>query len=73
MGVKSRVACAHVAIISGISGCERYLARGRETPEEKRARRFRSAEAAREAAQAHIGTYPKVVQRAMGFRVEPRP
>ncbi len=59
-------------IVEGISGLERYLARGRETPEEKEARRFRSDRAATEAADAYIKAYPACIARQMKFKVEPR-
>lgn len=64
---------AHVAVIVGISDVERFLApNGTESWEEKGARRFRSPETAKAAAQAHIKAFPPVIQRYMKFRVEPR-
>jgi hypothetical protein len=65
---------SYVAIIVGISGAERFLALRPgepETPERKRARRFRSEGSARTSAGEHIGSFAPVVARAMSFRVEP--
>lgn len=61
----------YIAVIEGISGAQRYLERGRETPEEKKARRFRSEESAKAAAEAHINAFPPVVRRQMKFEVRP--
>lgn len=60
----------HVAIITGISGAERYLGRAAETDEAKQAQRFRTPDAAQEAAQRHILTHPRVIQRHLSYRVE---
>lgn len=60
---------ACIATIVGISGLERYLAHGREVTERKLARRFRSVRAASEAAEAHINAFPRVVARAMAYKV----
>ncbi len=62
---------SHVAIITGISGVERFLKGRSETPEAKEAQRFRSEETARRAAQAHIEAFPPVVRRQMKFIVKP--
>lgn len=61
---------SHVAVIVGISGLERYLDRERrETTDKKQAKRFRSPVAAESAAKAHIGAFPPVIQRQMGYQV----
>lgn len=61
----------HAKII-GISGIERFLARdGGETAEKKRARRFRSDEAARAAARMHVAVFAPVVQRSMRYDAVP--
>lgn len=60
---------AHLAKITGISGCERFLANRCEVDDVKKAKRFRSEEAAKRAAEAHIKAYPRVVQRAMKFEI----
>lgn len=63
---------SYVAVISGISGVERYLGRDKcETPEKKKAKRFRSEDSARRAAEEHVQAFPPVITRAMQFRVEP--
>lgn len=63
---------SHVAIVKGLSGVEFFLDRkGGLCVDERRARRFRSAEAARETAKAKVDAYPPVVQRYTTFRVEP--
>lgn len=62
---------AHVAVIVGISGLERYLVRQGEVTERKRARKFRSEQSAARAADEHIKAQPGVIQRAMKYRVEP--
>lgn len=63
---------SYVAVIEGISGVERFLSRdGPETPEKKNARRFRSEATAIAAAKAHVNAFPKVITRAMKYRVEP--
>lgn len=61
-----------LAKITGISGIERYLARdGSETPEKKRAKRFRSEDAARQAARTHVAVFAPVVQRLMRYEAVP--
>lgn len=62
---------SHVAVIVGIMGGERYLAKGHEVTEVKKARKFRSEKAAEQAALAHIRAYPPVIQRAMKYQVKP--
>lgn len=67
---------SHVAVIVGISGRERYLARAGtsrngEVPDRKHARRFRCAASAETAAQTHIATFKPLVQRLVSYRVEP--
>lgn len=67
---------SHLAIIIGISGCERYLARDGATPNGEvervnEARRFRAADSAERAAREHIGRFAPCVQRHMGFVVKP--
>lgn len=60
------------AVIEGIGGEERYLDRkGGETVVARRIWHFRTETAAATAARAHIDAYPRVVQRAMRFRVVP--
>jgi hypothetical protein len=59
----------HVVIIEGLSGRQRYLARGLEVDEQKHARRFRSEGSATAAARAHIEAFPRVIQRQMRFEV----
>lgn len=61
-----------VAVIVSIAGDERFLAPHYETPEEKKARRFRSEGSAEAAAKAHIEAFPACIQKNMTFRVEPR-
>lgn len=66
---------SHLVTVIGVSGNERYLrdpaTRGAagETGELKRARRFRSEDGARRAAEKHIGLEADCIQRAMSFRV----
>lgn len=65
---------SHIAIIEGISGIERFLnpdAPKGEVTEVKKAKRFRSEKAAEQAATEHIGNHPRVIQRAMKYRVVP--
>jgi hypothetical protein len=62
---------SHVAVIVGISGNERFLARENgETAEKKRARRFRSEDSAKRAAESHIVGHAPVIARALSYRVE---
>lgn len=61
---------AHVAIIVSIAGDERYLRGHEETPEAKKAQRFRSEESAKAAARAHIEAFHPCIRRNMSFRVE---
>jgi hypothetical protein len=65
---------SHHAIIAGLSGSERYMAKDGaahpETSNAKQARRFRSAESAGTAAKTYLATFPGFIQRGMSFRVE---
>lgn len=73
---------AHIAVIIGVGGGERYLAHAPvgtdarakhrliEVRERAGARRFRSHEAAATAALDHLATYPDVVRRHSGHRIE---
>lgn len=61
---------AYRVVIVGISGAERFLRERDETPEEKKALRFRSERAAEDAAKAHIDAFPAVIRKSMAFRVE---
>jgi hypothetical protein len=61
----------HVAIIEGISGCTRFLAKHHEVTEIKKARKFPSPESAGRAAQRHIESFPSCIARAMKFSVQP--
>lgn len=62
---------AHLAKIIGLV-TERYLTKSRdESPDKKRAKRFRSEKAAEQAAQEHIKAFPPVIQRAMKYQVLP--
>lgn len=62
---------SHVAKITGIAGETRYLADRAEVTEVKRARKFRSEQAAETAAKAHIKAFPPVIQRSMAFEIVP--
>lgn len=66
---------SHVAVIVGISGRERFLARDArlhpETTERKRAKGFRSDSAAKRAAEGYLERYQPCVRKHMAFRVEP--
>jgi hypothetical protein len=60
---------AHLVVIEGISGLQRFLAHRREVNDQKHAQRFRSEQSAAVAAREHIAAYPPVVQRQMRFTV----
>jgi hypothetical protein len=61
----------YVAIVTGVGGSERYLARPEETNDERLADRFTTAKAAEEAGIAHIRSFPPCVARLMKARAEP--
>lgn len=60
-----------IAVITGIGGDERFLARPEETYDPKRADRFTTPSAALEAADAHINAFPSCIARNMRVRIEP--
>lgn len=60
-----------VAVIVGVSGREFFFQRGTIVEERHAAQHFRSAQAARIAADEHLRSFPKVISKHMTFRVEP--
>jgi hypothetical protein len=62
---------AHVAVIVGISGNERFLCHREVVDDRQLAQRFRSERAAIEAANAHLKAFPAIISRNMTSRAEP--